>query len=82
MLVRMDIVWHQGPDRPPLVIDCDECAMDGTDVCNDCIVTFLSAADDDGAVVVDIAEARALRMLHDGGLVPALRHQPRAASPP
>jgi len=77
----MDIVWHDAPDRPPLVIDCDDCSMHHTEVCDDCIVTFL-CNHDDGAVVVDIAEARALRLLQAGGLAPALRHQPRAASPP
>jgi hypothetical protein len=50
--------------------------MAGTSTCDDCVVTFLCTRDEAGAVVVDIAEVRALRLLHDGGLAPALRHQP------
>ena len=56
-----------------LIIDCDECAMQATSVCDDCVVTFLCASDP-GPVVVDFAEARALRLLGDAGLAPRLRH--------
>ncbi len=58
-------------------IDCDDCVMQGTSTCDDCIVTFLCTRDDDGATVIDVAEARALRLLQQGGLVPALRHRRR-----
>lgn len=64
-------------DSGVLRISCDECAMQGTSVCHDCVVTFLCARDDDGAAVVDLAEARALQTLARGGLAPALRHRPR-----
>jgi hypothetical protein len=60
-----------------LRIDCDECVMAGTDACDDCIVTYLCTKDEGGAVVVDVEEARALRLLHEGGLAPALRHRRR-----
>jgi hypothetical protein len=56
-----------------LTIDCDECVMQGTSACEDCVVTFLCAADP-GPVVVDLDEARALRLLGDAGLAPRLRH--------
>ncbi len=56
-------------------IDCDDCVMQGTSTCADCVVTFLCTRDDGGATVVDVAEARALRLLHSGGLAPALRHR-------
>jgi len=56
-----------------LTIDCDDCAMQGTSACDDCVVTFLCASDA-GPVVVDFAEARALRLLGDAGLAPRLRH--------
>jgi hypothetical protein len=56
-----------------LTIDCDECVMQGTSACDDCVVTFLCAADP-GPVVVDFNEARALRLLGDAGLAPKLRH--------
>jgi hypothetical protein len=59
-------------------IDCDECVMCGTEACADCIVTFLCNRDEEGAAVVDVAEARALRLLHSGGLAPALRHRRRS----
>jgi hypothetical protein len=52
--------------------------MHGTDACADCIVTFLCTRDEGGAAVVDVAEARALRLLHSGGLAPALRHRRRS----
>jgi hypothetical protein len=58
-------------------IDCDECVMRDTEACADCVVTFLCTRDEGGAAVVDVAEARALRLLHSGGLAPALRHRRR-----
>ena len=60
-----------------LRIDCAECALEGTDACGDCVVTWL-VDHDDGVVVVDLAEVRALRALQHGGLVPELRHRRRA----
>jgi hypothetical protein len=65
-----------------LRIDCDDCAMVGTPTCDDCLVTFLCGRSSDGSVVVDITEARAIRLLQRGGLAPALRHQPRAVGGP
>jgi hypothetical protein len=50
--------------------------MVGTSTCDDCIVTFLCTRDQQGAVVIHVAEARALRLLQQGGLAPALRHRP------
>ena len=47
--------------------------MQDTSACDDCVVTFLCGADA-GPVVVDFAEARALRLLGDAGLAPRLRH--------
>jgi hypothetical protein len=58
-----------------LTIDCDECVMQGTDTCEDCVVTFLLDRDPDEAVVIDAAEARVVRLLAGAGLVPGLRHQ-------
>ena len=48
--------------------------MQHTEVCNDCVVTFLYEHDPDEAIVFDAAEERALRMLGGAGLVPRLRH--------
>ena len=64
-----------GIDDESMVIDCDLCEMQGTEVCGDCVVSFLCRTDT-SAVVIDLAEVRALRTLGAGGLVPELRHQP------
>lgn len=58
-----------------LVIDCDLCEMQGTEVCGDCVVSFLCRTEST-AVVIELADIRALRTLGAGGLVPELRHQP------
>jgi hypothetical protein len=57
-------------------IDCDECAMQGTDQCGDCVVSFIVEREE-GAVVVDADEAAALRRLGQAGLVPLLQLVPR-----
>jgi hypothetical protein len=54
-------------------ISCDECVMQHTDACKDCVVTFIWNREPDEAVVIDVAEARAVRLLGDAGLVPRLR---------
>jgi hypothetical protein len=75
----------------PIVIDCDTCLARCSAACADCVVTFICRDDTgDGeraargasapglgrnAVVIDVAEFRALRLLHERGLVPRLRHQ-------
>jgi hypothetical protein len=61
-------------------IDCDECVMQHTATCDDCVVTFLCSRAPDEAVVIDAAEIRALRVLGRGGLAPQLRHRRRAGS--
>jgi hypothetical protein len=76
----------------PLTISCDDCRLDGTSACQDCVVSFLLADESietdgsgcvslarpaSGAVIVDAAEARAMRLLHSAGLVPTLRFQRR-----
>jgi hypothetical protein len=65
-------------DEPRVLrIDCDDCQMQGTSACDDCVVTFLCERDDSGAAVVDLREVRALQVLARGGLAPVLRHRPR-----
>ena len=61
-----------------IIIDCDDCIMRRTSACDDCVVTFLCERESDDAVVFDVAEARALRVLATAGLVPELRHARRA----
>lgn len=67
------------PTEPtePLCIDCDSCVMQHTDACTDCVVTFICSREPDEAVVIDVDEARALRLLGEAGLVPHLRHRRR-----
>ena len=57
-----------------ICIDCDDCRLQGSAACEDCLVTFVLGREPDDAVVVDADEARALRMLSRAGLVPELRY--------
>ena len=66
-------------DRPVVAseaftIDCADCMHRGTDVCEDCVVSFIVGRQPEDAVVVDAEEARAVRMLEQAGLVPGVRH--------
>ena len=58
--------------EPVLRIDCDECALQATVACGDCMVTFLLG--ESSPVVVDLAAVRAVRLLAEGGLSAPLRH--------
>ncbi len=58
-----------------LTIDCADCAYQHSAVCDDCVVTFILGRQVDDAVIIDADEARAVRLLERGGLVPALRHR-------
>lgn len=58
----------------PLRISCDECALQESPACADCVVTYILSRGPDDAVVVDMPELRALRSLGAEGLVPGLRH--------
>jgi hypothetical protein len=60
-------------------ISCDECVMQHTEACEDCVVTFICSREPDDAVVIDAAEERAMRLLVGSGLVPALRHVQRTS---
>jgi hypothetical protein len=57
-----------------LTIDCDECVMRATPACDDCVVTHVIDREPGEALVIDVAEERAVRMLARAGLVPRLRH--------
>jgi hypothetical protein len=61
-----------------MVIDCDECVMQGTDACRECVVTHILGREAGHAVVLDLSEERAIRSLADAGLVPGLLHLPRS----
>jgi hypothetical protein len=63
--------------RPPFTIDCESCAHLDSDLCHDCVVTFICSREPGEAVVIDVAEERAVRLLGEAGLVPTLRHAER-----
>jgi hypothetical protein len=65
-------------DELSFTISCDDCAMQHSDRCADCVVTFICGREADDALVVDAAEARAFRLLIGAGLVPELRHVERS----
>ena len=60
-----------------VTIDCGQCELRHTQACASCVVSFVCDRDLDGAVVIDVVEARAIRPLSRGGLVPELRHRRR-----
>lgn len=60
---------------PRLIISCDTCIMRHSAACDDCLVTALCGRADDEAVVFDMQEQRALRLLSNAGLVPTIRHR-------
>jgi hypothetical protein len=60
-----------------LTISCADCCMQHTSACEECVVTFICDRQPSEAVVIDVAEIRALRLLGHSGLVPPLRHQTR-----
>jgi hypothetical protein len=57
-----------------LTVDCAECSMRDTEVCADCFVTFVVNRCPGEALVIDVDEERAVRMMARAGLVPGLRH--------
>lgn len=54
-----------------MLIDCDECLMQATTACNDCVVTLI--LEHSPVAEVDNAEIEALSNLAEVGLVPPLR---------
>jgi hypothetical protein len=59
-------------------IDCDECRMQHTSACEDCVVTFVVNREPGDALVIDSEEERAVRLLAEAGLLPDLRHEAKA----
>jgi hypothetical protein len=58
-----------------LTISCEDCVMRQTEACDGCIVSFICDREPDDAVIIDVAEERAIRLLGRSGLVPPLRHK-------
>jgi len=68
------------PDRPGradqfLSIDCDECAVQHTNACADCVVNYIVGREIGQPVEFARGEARAMELLADAGLVPGSRFQ-------
>lgn len=68
--------WHSAPTES-FTIDCAECMHQHSSVCDDCVVNFIVSREPEDAVVVDVDEARAVRLLQHAGLVPESRHSYR-----
>lgn len=64
-----------------LTISCDDCSMRCTAACDDCVVTHLLRDDDATAatghevMVLDLDQARVVRLLGKAGLVPDLKYR-------
>ncbi len=62
-----------------MLIDCNDCAMQHTLACRDCVVGHL-LHDLMGPIELDQDRAEALGVLADAGLVPQLRLMPRTGT--
>jgi hypothetical protein len=62
-----------------MLIDCNDCCMQDTAACEDCVVSFV-LHDADQPVAIDTHHAEVLEMLAEEGLVPGLRLIRRSAS--
>ena len=58
-----------------ITIDCGTCTGKALNACGDCVVTFIMERDPDDALIIDAAEARAVRRLGRACLVPPLRYE-------
>jgi len=67
-------------DLTGMLISCDDCRMQGTDACSDCVVSFILDKPE-GAVVFDAAQERAIREMSRAGLLPDVRWQARPDGP-
>jgi len=67
------------PGGAAMLIDCEECAMQDTIACRDCVVSHL-LRDVVGPIEVDEEQVEALEVLAEAGLVPTLRLLPRSAA--
>ena len=70
-----DTESSSGGVATPLTIDCADCRHRDTQVCSDCVVSFIVGREPDDALIVDAAEARAVRLIERAGMVPGVRHE-------
>jgi hypothetical protein len=62
-----------------ITIDCEGCKGRALDACGDCVVSFIVEREPDDALIIDVDEVRAVRLLGRAGLLPPLRFQATAA---
>ncbi|HJM20904.1 MAG TPA: hypothetical protein QF409_02865 [Acidimicrobiales bacterium] len=55
-----------------VLIDCDLCELSGSDVCDDCLVTYLCGSRS-GSVVIELSEVRTLRPIERADFVSGLK---------
>ena len=70
---------EQGGDGEGLTIDCGCCALQGTAACRGCLVSFVLDREPGDAVIIDVDEARALRVLTRAGLIPDSKFEASAS---
>jgi hypothetical protein len=64
-----------------ITISCDDCRMQCTSACDDCVVSFLLRDDEaneteqHAPLVLDLDQIRVVRLLGRAGLVPDLKYQ-------
>jgi hypothetical protein len=62
-----------------LSISCDDCSMQCSSACDDCVVTFLLRGDaveeTHDTLVLDLEQARVVRLFSSAGLVPDLKYR-------
>lgn len=65
------------------IISCDDCSMQCTSACDDCVVTYLLRHDESGdgesatgdaELVLDREQARVVELFGAAGMVPRLRY--------
>lgn len=70
-------VRSESPETGGLVISCDDCTLQHSDHCADCVVSFL-CGNNEVDLVLGTDERRALHLLAEAGLAPELRLTRRA----
>jgi hypothetical protein len=61
-----------------LTISCNDCSMRCTSACDDCVVTFVlgdTPSAEHESLVLDLDQARVVRMFSRAGLIPDLKFQ-------
>ncbi len=59
-----------------LTISCDDCSMQCTAACGECVVTFVlrDEVSEHEPLILDIEQARVVRLFEKAGMVPDLKY--------